>query len=228
MQATQSTNTLVDTFIPGQGIFRAVLLVIGFSFLVALFAQISIKLPFTTVPITGQTLAVLLAGGTLGSKKGAASLGLYAIWGTIGIPVFAPAQSAETIHFIFPWAGTADPFWLLTSGGYIIGFIIAAYIVGYFAERGWDRSWNVTIAMLIGNLVIYVPGLIWLGYLISSGSLNSHLGFSLAEVIPGSTNLEKTLVGGFYPFVVGDLLKLYLASICLPGAWVFLGRKGKS
>ena len=102
MQATQRTHTLVDTFIPGQGILRAVLLVVGFSFLVALFAQISIKLPFTTVPITGQTLAVLLAGGALGSKKGATSLGLYALWGTIGIPVYAPSQTAETIHFILP------------------------------------------------------------------------------------------------------------------------------
>jgi biotin transport system substrate-specific component len=225
MQATQRTHTLVDTFIPGQGILRAVLLVVGFSFLVALFAQISIKLPFTTVPITGQTLAVLLAGGALGSKKGASSLGLYALWGTIGIPVYAPSQTAETIHFILPWSGTADPFWLLTSGGYIIGFILAAYIVGYFAERGWDRAWNVTVAMLLGNVAIYLPGLLWLGYLISSGSLDAQLGFKLAEVIPGSSSFEKTLVGGFYPFVVGDLLKLYLASICLPGAWIILGKK---
>ena len=82
--------------------------------------------------------------------------------------------------------------------------------------------------MLVGNAAIYLPGLLWLGYLISSKALDSHLGFSLSNVIPGSTNLEKTLVGGFYPFVVGDLVKLYLASICLPGAWVLLKKKDNS
>lgn len=227
MQATHRTSTLIDTVLPGQGLLRDVALVVGFSILVALFAQIAINLPFTTVPITGQTLAVLLTGGALGANRGAVSLGLYAAWGVVGLPVYAPSSAAlegELLHFIFPWQGTGDPFWLLTSGGYIVGFVAAGYVVGRLAERGWDRGWKVPLAMLIGNVVLYVPGLLWLGYLIGSGHLDARLGFDLAAVIPGTNTLDKTLVGGLYPFVLGDLLKLYVAVIVLPGAWALIGR----
>ena len=113
-----TTPTLVDSLIPGKSLTKDIVLVIGFSLLVTVFAQIAFKLPFTTVPITGQTLAVLLAGGALGANRGAASLFLYAIWGTIGIPVFAPSSTAlqgELIHFIFPWEGTGTAVWSITS-----------------------------------------------------------------------------------------------------------------
>ena len=79
--------------------------------------------------------------------------------------------------------------------------------------------------MLIGNVALYVPGLLWLGYLIGSGHLDARLGFDLAAVIPGTNTLDKTLVGGLYPFVLGDLLKLYVAVIVLPGAWALIGRR---
>lgn len=208
MQLAPTAPTLIDSVIPGRGIARDVALVIGFSVLVAIFAQIAIKLPFTPVPITGQTLAVLLAGGTLGANRGAASLGMYALWGSIGIPVFAPSGAAledELVHFIFPWEGTGEAVWDLTSGGYIVGFIVAAYVVGRLAERGWDRGWLVMVAMLIGNVLVYVPGLLWLGYKIDS--------------------FDNALVFGLYPFIVGDLMKLYVAAIALPGAWALLGRR---
>ena len=208
MQATHRAPTLIDVAIPGKGILRDVALVVGFSLLVAVFAQIVIRLPFTPVPITGQTLAVLLTGGALGAWRGAASLGLYAIWGSIGIPVFAPGAEAvegELVHFIFPWAGTGDPVWSRASGGYIVGFIAAAYVVGRLSERGWDRGWYVTVAMLIANVLIYVPGLLWLGYKIGS--------------------FDNALVFGLYPFIAGDLIKLYIAAIALPGAWALVGRR---
>jgi biotin transport system substrate-specific component len=208
MQLAPTAPTLIDSVIPGRGIARDVALVIGFSVLVAIFAQIAIKLPFTPVPITGQTLAVLLAGGTLGANRGAASLGMYALWGSIGIPVFAPSGAAledGLVHFIFPWEGTGEAVWDLTSGGYIVGFIVAAYVVGRLAERGWDRGWLVMVAMLIGNVLLYVPGLLWLGYKIDS--------------------FDNALVFGLYPFIVGDLMKLYVAAIALPGAWALLGRR---
>ena len=147
----------------------------------------------------------------------------------IGIPVFAPTNaslSGELVHFIFPWEGSGSLLWNITSGGYIFGFILAAYVVGKLAERGWDRGWNVTVAMLVGSLLVYVPGLLWLGYLIGSGALNDKLGFDLAAVIPGSNTFDKTLVGGLYPFIVGDLLKLYVATIALPGAWALFGKFG--
>ena len=235
MQVAQRRPTLIDIVLPGQGIIRDVALVVGFSILVTVFAQIAVRLPFTLVPITGQTLAVLLTGGALGAWRGAASLGLYAVWGTIGIPVFAPTSASlegELVHFIFPWEGFADPLWAITGGGYIVGFIAAAYVVGWLAERGWDRGRYVLVAMLAGNALLYVPGLLWLGYAISSGVLNNALAaqygvesFDLAGVMAGSTTLDKTLVGGLYPFIVGDLIKLYIAAVALPGAWALLGRR---
>ena len=235
VQAVHRAPTLIDAALPGQGILRDVALVVGFSLLVTVFAQIAVNLPFTTVPLTGQTLAVLLTGGALGAWRGAASLGLYAVWGTIGIPVFAPPTAVlqdQLVHFIFPWQGLADPVWAITSGGYIVGFIAAAYVVGWLAERGWDRGRYVPVAMLAGNVLLYIPGLLWLGFVISSGLLNDTLAaqfglesFDLAEAIPGATTLDKTLVGGLYPFIVGDLIKLYIAAVALPGAWALIGRR---
>lgn len=228
MQFAPTAPTLIDTLFPGRSLAKNVALVAGFAVFVAIFAQIAIRLPFTPVPITGQTLAVLITGGALGANRGAASLGLYALAGTIGIPAFAPSNAAlegELIHFIFPWEGSGTAIWSITSGGYIIGFIAAAYVVGKLAERGWDRNWNVTVAMLLGSLLIYVPGLLWLGFAIGNGFLDSTLGFELGAVIPGNNTLDKTLVAGFYPFVVGDLIKLYIATIALPGAWALFGRK---
>ncbi len=228
MQFAPTAPTLIDTLVPGRSLARNIALVVGFAFLVAVFAQIAIKLPFTPVPITGQTLAVLITGGALGANRGAAALALYTIAGTIGIPAFSPSNAAlegELIHFIFPWEGSGTAVWSITSGGYIVGFIAAAYVVGKLAERGWDRKWNVTVAMMIGSLLIYVPGLLWLGFAIGNGFLDSTLGFELAAVIPGNNTLDKTLIAGLYPFVVGDLIKLYIASIAIPGAWALFGRK---
>ncbi len=235
VQAVHRAPTLIDVALPGKGVLRDIALIVGFSLLVAAFAQIAVNLPFTTVPLTGQTLAVLLTGGALGAWRGAASLGLYAVWGTIGIPVFAPPTAVlqgQLVHFIFPWQGLADPVWAITSGGYIVGFIAAAYVVGWLAERGWDRGRYVPVAMLAGNVLLYIPGLLWLGFVISSGLLNDTLAaqfglesFDLAEAIPGATTLDKTLVGGLYPFIVGDLIKLYIAAVALPGAWALIGRR---
>lgn len=208
MQAAARPTTIIDAVVPGAGIVRDVALVASFTLFVAVFAQIAIRLPFTPVPITGQTLAVLVTGGALGANRGAASLALYALIGSIGVPLFAPSAAAlegELIHFVLPWEGTGDLIWSLTSGGYIVGFIAAAYVVGRLAERGWDRGWRVIVAMLIGNVLIYVPGLLWLGYKIES--------------------FDNALVFGLYPFIAGDLIKLYVAAIALPGAWAIIGRR---
>lgn len=211
MQMTQTRSALADAIFPGQGLLRDAALVAGFALLVALFAQIVVRLPFTPVPITGQTLAVLLTGGALGANRGAASLALYAAMGAL-LPVFAPGQEAlqgETFHFILPWQGTGDVVWNLPTGGYIVGFIAAAWVVGRLAERGWDRSWRVLAAMLAGNAVLYVPGLLWLWQDLS---------------IDWATALDW----GLWPFVAGDLAKLYAASLALPAAWALVGRKGRN
>jgi biotin transport system substrate-specific component len=228
LQVAGRPANLVDAIIPGTGILRDIALIAGFTALVIIFAQIAIRLPFTPVPITGQTLAVLVTGGALGANRGAASLGLYAVLGIVGAPVFAPSGSAlegELLHFIFPWAGTGDPVWNLTSGGYIVGFILAAFVVGKLTELGWERSWRVSVTMLIGSIVLYIPGLLWLGYVISSGFLDTRIGVELSTVLPGTSTVDQTLIAGLYPFVVGDLIKLVIAMIVLPGAWELVGRK---
>ena len=150
------------------------------------------------------------------------------------IPVFAPGSSAFGlenawgVHFVFPWLGTAALPWSISSGGYIVGFILAAYLTGYLAERSWDRkSWG-SLAMLAGNVVLYVPGLLWLYFLIATDWVPSGAPLPIGEYISGDGNLGKTLVGGLYPFIVGDLMKLYAASLVLPGAWALVNRlKGR-
>ncbi len=215
MQKAEARLPLIDLIVPGKGLLRDAALVASFTLLVALFAQIVVKLPFTPVPITGQTLAVLLAGGALGANRGAASLALYMLVGMVGLPVFAPSLGEGTeFHFIFPWQGSGDFVWQIASGGYIVGFIGAAWVIGRLAERGWDRSWRVLLALLAGNVVLYVPGLLWLGYWAVDNSWTSG-----ASVIP------DTLQWGLWPFVAGDLIKLYVASVALPGAWALVGRK---
>ncbi|GBD10276.1 Biotin transporter BioY [Candidatus Thermoflexus japonica] len=166
------------------------LLILGGSLLTALMAQITIPLPFTPVPITGQTLAVLLVGAALGSRRGALSMAAYVLEGALGLPVFA--------------GGTAGLKRLTgPTGGYLIGFIAAAFVTGWLAERGWDRRpLSTALAMLTGNTVIYLFGLPW-----------------LALFLGGFSGPKGALALGLLPFIPGDLSKLALAAFLLPSAW---------
>jgi biotin transport system substrate-specific component len=178
--------TLRFAVFPRVGFAADALLVLAGTGLVAAAAQVSI--PFEPVPLTGQTFAVLLVGSALGAIRGAASLTLYLWLGVAGAPIYADGRHGWSI---------------LTgvTGGYILGFVLAAAVTGYLAERGWDRRFSSAVgAMLTGNVIIYAVGLPW-----------------LAAVL--NTNLEQTLEYGLYKFVPGDLLKLYLAAALLPGAW---------
>ena len=165
---------------------RDVILVLGFALFTALLARVSIPLGFTPVPITGQTLAVLLTGAALGSRRGASSMTLYLVAGA-WLPVYAGGGSG----FV----------WDLASGGYIVGYIPAAFVVGFLCERGWGHRVWIVLAMLAGNIVLYIPGLI-----------------RLAFFVPVSKVLEL----GLYPFIPGDLIKLGIASLLLPTAWGLL------
>jgi biotin transport system substrate-specific component len=163
-------------------------LIVGGSLLVALAAQVSIRLPFSPVPITGQTLAVLLIGALLGSRRGALSLVAYLLQGLIGLPVFA--------------SGAAGPAYVMgPTGGYLIGFIAAAYVTGRLAERGWDRDVISTfLTMLIGNAIIYTLGLSWLSIYVG----------------------KQAIALGMIPFLLGDVIKLALAATALPSGWKLL------
>ncbi len=170
-------------------------LIVAGSVLTALAAQVSIPLPFTPVPITGQTFAVLLVGAALGSRRGAASMALYVAQGLAGLPVFAGGKAGLAVLF--------GP-----TGGYLIGFIAAAFLTGWLAERGWDRRPLTTaLAMILGNLVIYLFGVSWLA---------AFVGVSKAPLL------------GMVPFIPGDLVKIVLATVALPGAWWVVGRLNPS
>jgi biotin transport system substrate-specific component len=176
---------------PRSNLITDTLLVLAGTGLVAGAAQISI--PFEPVPVTGQTFAVLLVGSSLGAIRGAASLALYLWLGVAGAPIYADGNHGWSI---------------LTgaSGGYIVGFVLAAAVTGFLAERGWDKRLSSSIgAMLTGNVIIYAVGLPWLAVVLD-------------------TNLEKTLEYGLYKFVPGDLLKLYLAAAALPATWGIVRR----
>jgi biotin transport system substrate-specific component len=180
--------TLRLAVFPRPTLLTDALLVVSGTALVALCAQISVKLPFTPVPITGQTFAVCLVGASLGAVRGAASLTLYFLIGVVGAPVYAHHDSG--------WDVITG-----ASGGYIVGFVAAAAVTGVLAEHRWDRKFSSAVgAMLTGNVVIYLVGLPWLAVVLN-------------------TNLEDTLESGLYPFVPGDLFKLYCAAALLPAAW---------
>ena len=144
-------SILPDLILPGADVrarvARDVALIVVGSLLVALFAQVKIPLGFTPVPITGQTFAVLLVGALLGGWRGGLALALYALEGAF-LPFFA--------------GGASGWFWLLPSGGYIVGFVPAAALVGYLCQLGWNRRPWILAAMLLGNIVLYVPGLLQL------------------------------------------------------------------
>jgi len=207
---------------------RDIALMVGFAGFVALCAQIAVRLPWTTVPITGQTFAVLVAGGALGAWRGAGSLSIYMVMGMIGMPVFAPGNADLTgswgAHVILPWDGTHALVWDISSGGYIVGFILAAGLVGYLADRQWDRKPWLHLGMLLGNAVVYIPGILWLAYLIGSGWEHPVAHQPLADLIAGSGTWDKALKGGLYPFLVGDFMKLSLASLTLPVAWSLVAK----
>ncbi|MFQ6615281.1 MAG: biotin transporter BioY [Fidelibacterota bacterium] len=128
-----------------------VTLVAGGSLFIALLSQIRIPLPYTPVPITGQTFGVLLAGAMLGRVRGTFSVLAYLGQGAVGLPFFAGGASGLA-HLLGP------------TGGYLVGFVGGAYLTGFLAERGWDRKPGTTVlAMVLGNLTIFAAGLAWLG-----------------------------------------------------------------
>jgi len=183
---------MMDAIFPKAALIRDVLLILSFSVVTALSAQIAFYIG--PVPITGQTFAVLLAGALLGSRRGALSQLTYLGMGAMGAPIFAG------------WHGGIGVL-MGPTGGYLIGFVAAAFVVGFLAERGWDRRfWSMALAMLIGNIVIYAFGLPWLANFVPSGSV---------------------LAAGLYPFIPGDLTKLVLATIALPSGWALVNRLGR-
>lgn len=189
---TTLAPTLTTRFFPQTASWlRDLILIVAGSLLVALFARLEI--PLQPVPITGQTFAVLLVGAALGSKRGAAALALYLVEGIAGLPFFS---------------GGAHGLGIVTgaTGGYLIGFVAAAFVIGLLAERGLERSFRTSlIPFLVGTLIIYLFGVTWLAIVLGS--------------------LSDAITHGLLKFLVGDAVKLVAAAIALPAAWKLVGSR---
>ncbi|MCW4384666.1 biotin transporter BioY [Salinibacterium sp. SYSU T00001] len=150
-------------------------------------------IPIQPVPITMQTLAVLLVGSTLGAARGALSMVLYMALGLVGLPVFSEGASGAAVLFG-------------ATGGYIVGFVFAAALTGWLAQRNWDKKFlGAAISFSAGTVVIFAFGLI-----------------GLAIVLGGT--LEQTLAWGLYPFILGGVVKAALAAAIIPATWKLADR----
>jgi len=171
---------------------RHLALILLGTLIVTLSTQVVI--PTSPVPFTGQTFAVLLVGGALGFRRAALSLGLYLLIGAVGLPVFSRG-------------GSGSEFLLGATGGYLVGFVLAAAVVGRLAELGWDRRIGGAVgAMLVGNLLVYAVGAPWLA------------------VVTGRT-LSEAIEVGVLPFLAWDTLKILGAAAVFPAAWWVVGRR---
>ena len=194
---TLETKTLAQTLWPTDNsmIRNVVLAVLGS---IALWISAKISIPFWPVPLTMQTFVVLMIGMAFGSRLGVATVLLYLAEGAAGLPVFAGT----------PEKGIGIAYMMGTTGGYLLGFVLAAGIVGSLAERGCDRNPLTTaLAMLLGNVAIYVPGLLVLGAIVGWD--------------------KPVLAWGLTPFLAGDALKLVLAAVLMPILWKVLPRMGR-
>lgn len=187
------TETLTGAVLAPLDWVRGLALIIAFSLLTALSAQIAIPTPWSDVPITGQTFAVLLTGALLGSRLGALAMIAYLIEGASGLPFFAAGGSGLARLTVSPWAG------------YLWSYPLAAFLTGWLAERGWDRSYlKAAAAMALGSILILLGGMIWRFWFMS---------------------FDQAWLTGVVPFLPGDVIKIALAAAVLPSGWALLKRK---
>jgi biotin transport system substrate-specific component len=197
MQATAKRNVLAEILGPQSGtalrVKQAVLVVLGIA-LLTIMAQIKVPVPGSPVAINMGTFAVLSIGAAYGARLGLTTILGYMLIGALGFDVFQ-SSTADLNGLSYMMGGT---------GGYLVGYVLATLALGALAHRGWDRSvkW-MALAMIIGNVLIYVPGLLWLGTL---------YGWD-----------KPILAWGLTPFLIGDVIKLALAAMVLPALWKLVG-----
>ena len=197
---TTQSPTLAAHLWPSAGsrvVRNVALVVLGCALL---WVSAKVKVPFWPVPMTLQTFAVVALGAAYGSRLGAATVIAYLAAGAAGLPVFTntPPELAGPAYLLGP------------TGGFLIGFVAAAFIVGYAADRHWDRSVpKLLAAMVAADAVVFAMGLAWLGLAVPA------LGYSWG-----------LLEAGLFPFVLGDLLKVLIAALAVPAAWRLTRRAG--
>jgi biotin transport system substrate-specific component len=205
MQANSSAHSaLIPSIWSGSAsrVARDVIIVLAGTALIAVAAKI--KVPFYPVPMTLQTLAIIGIAATCGLRLGVVTVLAYLLEGALGLPVFTntPPLLAGPAYFLGP------------TGGFLAGFVVLAAIVGYAVDRGWDRSIpKLFLAAVLGEIVMLALGFSWLAWFASLSSGATGLGAA------------KAWAGGVAPFVLGDLLKIILATLAVPAAWSLVGRR---
>jgi len=176
------TTNKIETLSKGQSLTLSIGISFAGSLLLALLARLSIPVPFSPVPITGQTFGVLFLGGLLGSRLASLSVIFYILEGIMGLPVFA-AGSLGVLYLLGP------------TGGYILGFIPATYIVGYITDNGWNKNLiTILISMIVGTSIVFVFGVSWLSF---------------------SAGLTTAITIGLLPYIPGALIKISLATLLI-------------
>jgi biotin transport system substrate-specific component len=191
--------TLAEAIFPQTGLaLRVKQLVLVVAGITALALAAKIKIPMFPVPMTMGTFAVLSIGAAYGARLGMATILGYMLIGALGFDVFA-GSSAEISGVTYMMGGT---------GGYLVGYVLAVLALGALTRKGWDRArGKMALAMLLGNVLIYLPGLIWLTVLYGVDA--------------------PILAWGLTPFLLGDVVKLALAALLLPALWTLVGRARK-
>jgi biotin transport system substrate-specific component len=190
MDAGSRRPTIAAALIPRRTAAHQAALMLAGVVLLSLSAQVRLPLPFTPVPVTGQTFAVLFLGASLGSRLATGSVAGYWLAGVCGMPVFNGGSGG--------WGAVSGP-----TGGYLVGFAAAAFVVGWFAERGWGRGVGILIPLLLGEALIYAFGLPWLACFVGP---------------------RQVLQAGLFPFIPGDALKVAAVTAALPGGWSAMRR----
>jgi biotin transport system substrate-specific component len=208
MADTASRHVLTEAVWPAEGtglwVKRAVLVVLGIA---ALTVAAQVKVPVWPSPVMMSlgTFAVLTLGAAYGPRLGAVTMLGWLLIGALGFDVFQNTTAEN--HGLSYMAGP--------TGGYLVGYLLATLALGFAARRGWDRSVpGMALAMLIGNVLIYVPGLLWLAYLVAGG---------LHDPAQYGSVWDQTLAWGLTPFLLGDAVKLALAALIVPGLWKLVG-----
>ena len=199
MTTTTHNSVLAEVILPLTGqAMRVKQIILVIAGIAALAVAAKIKIPMIPVPMTMGTFAVLSIGAAYGMRLGLVTIIGYMLIGALGFDVFA-GSSAETFGITYMMGGT---------GGYLVGYVLAILALGYAARQGWDRSiGKMALAMVLGNVLIYVPGLIWLAMLYGTDA--------------------PIFTWGLTPFLLGDLVKLALAALLLPAVWGLVGAARK-
>lgn len=197
MSFASNSQSLRATVFPRSTVLTQGLFVAAGVGFIALLAQISIPVPGSPVPVTGQTLAVLLIGTTYGARLGVLTFSTYLLAGVAGAPIFAPSATSAN-HGIDRLLGA--------TGGYLVGMLVASLVLGYLADRKADQKFKTSFpALLLGDAIIFTLGLLWLQQTLD-------------------LSWSKTIAAGFTPFLLGEAIKIAITATSLPLVWRRISR----